>query len=166
MSKPSTIDRLEAAFKRLKIDEPKILPKGSKVNVSTVQKEAGFSLGTVTKHKHAKLFKEINDYKDKLAGVKTQEESLEALSPENVLRDKLKTSERRRDKYYHLWQKSDDRLKRQQTIEVQTLQAMFEVLDVHSKDRLIHAGLNPEEKPATKVVQYTDIKKAKSTHPK
>lgn len=156
--KVTTIDRLTAAFERLKIDEPIIKKKGTKVSVSTVQQEAGFSLGTMSIDKHSELFEEVNEYKENLKKLKAQKDGLEALSQEESMQSKLKTAERRRKKYYDLMKQAKDELARHQEKEVMVLQAMFELLDVHSKDKLINAG--NEGITGIQAVTYESIKKA------
>lgn len=154
----NTIDKLRAAFTRLKINEPEVVARGSKVNVNSVVKEAGLTVGTVSKTKHKELYDEINEYKDKLNKIKLQDESLKSDSQESRLKDQLRSEKKLRAKYYKDLQEEKSKLTRQRAKESMVLQAMFDLLDNDDKEAILRAGI---DKKTNKVLKFTDIKKAK-----
>jgi len=155
------LGRLTAAFFRLKINEPKIVPKGSKVNVNKVQEEAGLPVGSLREVRYPQLFKEVKNYKKNVGNDKSKEQCDDAQSELIKTKVKLKESKRKQDKHYNNWKNCDEQLKNMQTKEVQILKAMFDLLPNEEKDKLIGAGVNEISK--TKVVKMQDIKKVKST---
>lgn len=88
MSRPKSVEaECKAAFERLKVDTPKLLPKGSPVSLTNVAKEAGKKPTSLRGDRYPALCKEITAYIE-----------LNKLTPSRKKNRKSRESDKRRIK--------------------------------------------------------------------
>lgn len=87
LPKKSAEDNFRAAFERLKIDDPKVLPKGTPVSQNNVAREAGCDQSALRKSRYPELVAEIQNYLD----------SNDGSCPESERQRLLKQRQRSRD---------------------------------------------------------------------
>lgn len=95
----SAEQRFRQAFERLKVDEPKVLPKGTPVSQNNVAKEAGCDPSALRKARFPSLVREIQAYVElhKDDRPSKRQAVLKAREARRDLKDKLAEVECQRD---------------------------------------------------------------------
>lgn len=87
LPKKSAEDDFRAAFERLKIDEPKVLPKGAPVTQNNVAREAGCDPSALRKSRYPVLVAEIQNYVASNTGCRPESDRQKLLKQRQRSRD-------------------------------------------------------------------------------
>jgi Mg2+/citrate symporter len=92
-------ERFRAAFERLKIDAPTLLPKGTPVSQNNVAKEAGADPSALRKARYPSLIRDIQSWVEVATLLQTKSKKRQARQKQNKesMTERLQTLTRQRD---------------------------------------------------------------------